>query len=108
MYLVDWHSILKPFEYGGWNIKNLEWFSLSLRMKSCWMTLNGEGATLLSINILNIGLWMTGFVYMIFQFKDHLTYGIDSSDHFHGSLYNRAGGLEMEKESDWEWTLWLV
>ena len=37
MHLVDWHTISKPHEYGGWNIKNLEWFGMSLRMKSLWM-----------------------------------------------------------------------
>ena len=43
MHLVDWYTISKPHEYGGWNIKNLEWFSMSLRMKSLWMVLNGNG-----------------------------------------------------------------
>ena len=34
MHLVDWHTISKPHEYGGWNIKNLEWFGMPLRLKS--------------------------------------------------------------------------
>ena len=43
MHLVDWHTISKPHEYGGWNIRNLEWFGMSLRFKSLWMVLNGRG-----------------------------------------------------------------
>ena len=43
MHLVDWYTISKPHEYSGWNIKNLEWFSMPLRMKSLWMVLNGNG-----------------------------------------------------------------
>ena len=43
MHLVDWFTVSKPHEYGGWNIKNLEWFSMPLRMKSLWMVLNGNG-----------------------------------------------------------------
>ena len=42
MKLVDWNTISKPHEYGGWNIKNLEWFGMSLRMKSLWVVLNGN------------------------------------------------------------------
>ena len=33
-HLVDWLTISKPYELGGWNIKNLEWFSLALHSKS--------------------------------------------------------------------------
>ena len=43
MHLVDWHTLSSPHEFGGWNIKNLELFSLSLEMKSCWLALNGKG-----------------------------------------------------------------
>ena len=43
MHLVDWHMVLRPYEYGGWDIKNLEWISLSLRLKSCWLVLQGKG-----------------------------------------------------------------
>ena len=40
--LVDWHTISIPYAFGGWNIKNLDWFSLALRLKRFWMVLNGE------------------------------------------------------------------
>ena len=43
MHLVDWHTISKPHEYCGWNIRNLEWFGMSLRFKSLWIVLNGRG-----------------------------------------------------------------
>ena len=43
MHLVDWHIISTPYEYGDWNIKNLEWFGMSLILKSLWMVLNGRG-----------------------------------------------------------------
>ena len=32
-HLVDWLSLSKPTAQGGWGIKNLEWFSISLRLK---------------------------------------------------------------------------
>ena len=43
MHLVDRNTISKHFEYGGWNIKNLDWFGTALRLKSLWMVLSGEG-----------------------------------------------------------------
>ena len=43
LHLVDWMALSRLYEYGGWNIKNLEWFRFSLRMKTCRMALNGEG-----------------------------------------------------------------
>ena len=33
----------KSHEYGRWNIKNMEWFGMSLTLKSIWMVLNGSG-----------------------------------------------------------------
>ena len=33
IHMVDWHLISRPFEMGGWNILNLEWFSMALRLK---------------------------------------------------------------------------
>ena len=42
-HLVDWHTISRPYECGGWDIKNLDWFSLALRLKSLWLVLNGNG-----------------------------------------------------------------
>ena len=41
--MVDWHKISRPYECGGWDIKNLEWFSLALRFKILWLILNGNG-----------------------------------------------------------------
>ena len=32
--LVDWQLLSRPFEFWGWGIKKLEWFSVSLRLKS--------------------------------------------------------------------------
>ena len=40
---MDWQSLSKPLELGGWGIKNLDWFSASLRLKSLWMVLNVKG-----------------------------------------------------------------
>ena len=41
--LVDWKSLSRPFSLGGWNIKNLDWFSTAPRLKSIWLILIGEG-----------------------------------------------------------------
>ena len=42
-HLVDWKTLSRPYDLGGWNIKNLDWFSTTLRLKSLWLVLNGEG-----------------------------------------------------------------
>ena len=42
-HLVDWLSLSKPTSLGDWGIKHLGWFSISLRLKSLWMALNGTG-----------------------------------------------------------------
>ena len=42
-HLVSWDKISRPYHYGGWNVKNLDWFNVSLRMKSLWMALTGKG-----------------------------------------------------------------
>ena len=42
-HLVDWQTISRPYDRGGWNIKNLEWFGISLRLKSLWFILTSEG-----------------------------------------------------------------
>ena len=39
-HLVDWLTISKPYDLGGWNIRNLDWFSLALHTKSLWLVLN--------------------------------------------------------------------
>ena len=38
-HMVDWHLISRPYEMGGWNILNLEWFSMALRLKCFWIVL---------------------------------------------------------------------
>ena len=43
LHLVDWMTLSRPFVYGGWNIKNLEWFGMAPRLKSFWMVLKGLG-----------------------------------------------------------------
>ena len=42
-HLVSWETLSLPIEYGGWDIKNLEWFGISLRLKSMWQLLTGTG-----------------------------------------------------------------
>ena len=43
IHLVDWKTLSRPFELGGWSIKHLGWFSLSLRMKSLWSFMMSNG-----------------------------------------------------------------
>ena len=40
---MDWQTISRPYDCGGWNIKNLDWFSTAPRLKSIWLILIGEG-----------------------------------------------------------------
>ena len=42
-HLVDWHILVRPTTLGGWGIKQLSWFSLSLRLKSFYLAINGKG-----------------------------------------------------------------
>ena len=35
--------VTRPYKFGGWNVKNLEWFNISLRMKILWISLTGKG-----------------------------------------------------------------
>ena len=41
IHLVDWKTLSRPYEYGGWNIKNLEWFGMALQLKIFWVVLKG-------------------------------------------------------------------
>ena len=41
-HLVDWHLLARPISLGGWGIKHLPSFSLSLRLKSFWNALNNN------------------------------------------------------------------
>ena len=43
LHLTSWESVSIPVEYRGWNIKHLEWFGISLRLKNLWLLLNGNG-----------------------------------------------------------------
>ena len=42
-HLVNWETLALPIEFGGWDIKNLEWFGISLRLKSLWLLLTVTG-----------------------------------------------------------------
>ena len=42
-HLVDWHILARPTSHGGWGIKHLPSFSLSLRMKSFWLAVHSKG-----------------------------------------------------------------
>ena len=43
LHLVDWNTLVAPYEFGGSNIKHMDWFGISLRLKSLWSILNGNG-----------------------------------------------------------------
>ena len=40
---MDWNTLSRPYNYGGWNIKNMEWFGMVLRLKILWLALKGLG-----------------------------------------------------------------
>lgn len=42
-HLTDWLASSKPTSLGGWGIKHLGWFNISLCLKSFWLALNGNG-----------------------------------------------------------------
>ena len=42
IHLADWHTLSCSTSLGGWGIKQLYWFSLSLRLKSFWQGLSME------------------------------------------------------------------
>ena len=42
-HLANWKLLPRPFFLGGWGIKHLPSFSLSLRMKSFWLVFNSFG-----------------------------------------------------------------
>ena len=43
MHLADWKTISRPFNFGGWNTKNMEWFSILLKLKILWFVLGSKG-----------------------------------------------------------------
>ena len=42
-HLVSWRDLSWPKELGGWGIKNIQWFSISLCLKNLWRVLHNEG-----------------------------------------------------------------
>ena len=42
-HLVNWNDLSWPKKCGGWGIKNLYWFNLSLRLKNIWRILHSDG-----------------------------------------------------------------
>ena len=42
-HLVSWKNLSWPKEYEGWGIKNIHWFSISLRLKNLLMALLKDG-----------------------------------------------------------------
>jgi len=42
-HLVDWQLLARPISLGGWGIKHLPLFCISLRMKNFWFALNNSG-----------------------------------------------------------------
>ena len=43
IHLMKWETVVKSKEFGGWDIKNLCWYSMALHMKSMWIYLIGKG-----------------------------------------------------------------
>ena len=42
-HLANWNDLSWPKKCGGWGIKNLYWFNLSLRLKNLWRILHSDG-----------------------------------------------------------------
>ena len=42
-HLANWRTVSSPVKIGGWDIKNLEWFGISIRLKSMWKLLFANG-----------------------------------------------------------------
>ena len=42
-HLVCWNDMSWPKKFGGWGIKNLLWFNISLRLKNLWRLLHSKG-----------------------------------------------------------------
>ena len=43
MHLVKWNTLTKPKALGGWDIKNIQWFSITLCMKNMERRIFGCG-----------------------------------------------------------------
>ena len=62
-HLMNWKELAQPISQGGWGIKHLPNFSLSLRLKSFWLVLNNFGIwnKLISIKYLKnrpVHIWL--------------------------------------------------
>ena len=79
-HLVEWTTLSKPISQGGWGIKNLEWFSISLRIKSFWHVLcsNGLWFKLISVKYFKKNMWCPGSVISPSLLPVFLSYGRDS------------------------------
>ena len=67
-HLVDWQTLSKPISLGGWGIKHMGLFSLSIRLKSFWMALTGTGIwhQLLSVKYLkglSVASWLRSNIF---------------------------------------------
>ena len=67
---MDWKSLAFPISQGGWGIKHLPSFSLSLRMKSFWLVLNSSGIwnKLISVKYLKnrpIHTWLREKIFVV-------------------------------------------
>ena len=43
LHLARWDLLTRPYEMGGWNIKDLNGFNDALRVKILWSTVTGSG-----------------------------------------------------------------
>ena len=43
IHVINWERAENPKLLGGWDIKNIFWFSMTLRMKSMWIVVFGLG-----------------------------------------------------------------
>ena len=79
---MDWGTISKPHDFGGWNIENIEWFGQSLRLKSLWMVLEGRGiwSCIIGYKYLKNLFVMNGCVNNTFLYMAHPTSGMVSLD----------------------------
>ena len=82
-HLVHCHLASRPYEMGGWNILNLEWFSKALRLKWFWMVLQGNGiwSTIISFKYLKIDLWLIRYALVPSLLRAHHISGMDLLEH---------------------------
>ena len=64
-HLSNWKHLSWPKENGGWDIKNLHWFNIALRLNFFWMVLQNDGLwhyVLISKYLKNLSVvaWLRG------------------------------------------------